>query len=63
MVKSGATTASEAVAMLPIPPFAELTSLVVLSFVPPDVPVTFTAKVQELLAATVAPERITTLVV
>src|ERR1700694_2104909 len=49
---------TEAVAVLPVPPFAELTAPVVLTLFPAVTPVTFTEKVQDPLAATVAPARL-----
>ena len=55
---SGATvTLAEAVP--PVPPSVELTALVVLFLVPDVEPVTFTEKVQEALAASAAPDRLT----
>src|ERR1700736_4277091 len=62
MVRSGATgatTTSEAVAILPVPPFVEVTAPVVLSMVRADAPVTFTTKVQELLATMTPAESVT----
>jgi hypothetical protein len=55
----GVCTTRLAVAALPAPPSFELTALVVLFCVPAVVPVTFTEKVQEELAASVAPDRLT----
>src|ERR1700691_722250 len=46
-------------AVPPFPASVEVTALVVLVWVPEAVPVTFTAKVHEALAARVAPERLT----
>src|SRR5438552_14868807 len=59
MVRSGrGSTITEAVAVFPVPPFAEVTAPVVLTLLPAVVPVTLTVKVQEPLAATVAPARL-----
>src|SRR5712675_2017136 len=55
----GATTVMEAEAVPPVPPLAEVTFPVVLFLVPPVVPVTFTAKVQDVEAARLAPVRLT----
>src|SRR5262245_65121462 len=46
--------------VLPFPPLVEVTCTL-LFFIPADVPWTFTLKLQELLAATVAPLRLTVL--
>jgi hypothetical protein len=54
----GATTATEADAVEPVPPAVELTLPVVLFFAPAVVPVTLTEKVHEPLAAIVPPERL-----
>src|SRR5262245_37755885 len=62
MVRSGAKTLIDAEAVPPVPPSVEVTLPVVLFFWPAVVPVTFTAKVQELLAAMVPPDKLITLV-
>jgi hypothetical protein len=62
VVAGGATTTMLAEAVPPVPPSVEITLPVVLFFVPAAVPVTFTAKLQEALAASVAPERLITFV-
>lgn len=61
-IDGGATTLIDAEAVPPVPPCVELTFPVVLFWVPAVVPVTFTANVQELLAARVAPVRLITFV-
>ncbi len=61
-MEGGATTVMLAEAVLPAPPSLELTGLVVLFCSPAAVPVTFTLKVHELLAASEAPNRLTTVV-
>jgi hypothetical protein len=48
-----------AVAFPPLPPSVEVTALVVLFCVPALMPETFTVKLQEALAVSVAPERLT----
>src|SRR5216683_1562989 len=53
----GLATVMLAEAVLPVPPFVELTAPVVLSFTPEVVPVTFTERVHVLLIATVPPVR------
>src|SRR5579872_7138930 len=53
----GATTSIDDVAVVPVPPLVEDTVLVVLSLVPPAVPVTLTAIVHEPLVAIVPPAR------
>jgi len=53
-----ATTETVAEPVLPVPPSTEVTALVVLLFTPAVVPVTFTLKVHEPLAAIVAPVRL-----
>jgi hypothetical protein len=53
LIVGGATTVMLALLVLPVPPFVEVT-LTELFFTPPVVPVTFTEKVQELFAASVA---------
>jgi len=58
----GASTLSVAEAVPPVPPLAEVTLPVVLFCVPAAMPVTFTAKVQEELAAMLAAERLITFV-
>jgi hypothetical protein len=55
LIEGGATTVTEALAVLPVPPFAELTFPVKLSCAPAVIPVTVTLKVQVPLAAIVAP--------
>ena len=59
-ITGGASTKTEAEAVKPVPPSFEVTALVVLFWVPAAVPVTFTEKVQGVLAARVAPDRLTT---
>jgi len=54
-----AVTVSEAVAGLPVSPWAVVSVLVVLVFSPAVVPVTFTEKLHEEFAARVAPDRVT----
>jgi hypothetical protein len=61
-IDGGATTLIEAEAVPPVPPWVEVTLPVVLFWVPADVPVTFTENVHELLDASVAPVKLTTLV-
>ena len=56
-IEGGATTLTLAEAVPPVPPSVEVTLPVVLFCVPAAVPVTFTEKVQEALAARVAPDR------
>ena len=58
-IEGGASTLIEAVAVPPLPPSVEVTLPVVLVFSPAVVPVTFTEKVQELLPASVAPDKLT----
>src|SRR5450759_1890552 len=53
----GLATVMLAEAVLPVPPFVELTAPVVLFFTPEVVPVTFTERVHVLLIATVPPVR------
>jgi hypothetical protein len=53
----GATTVSVAEAVLPVPPFVDVTALVVFRNCPAVVAVTATLKVQLALAAMVAPDR------
>jgi len=57
----GAITPMLADAVPPLPPSADVTFPVVLFLVPAAVPVTFTEKVQVVLAAKLAPARLTTL--
>ncbi len=57
-----APTVRLAVAVLPVPPSVEVTLLVVLFIRPAATPVTFTAKVHELLATKEAPARLITFV-
>jgi hypothetical protein len=59
-IEGGATTLMLAEAVPPVPPSVEVTFPVVLFFCPAVVPVTFTEKVHELLAARVAPDRLMT---
>ncbi len=54
-----AATVTLAEAVPPVPPSTEVTAPVVLFFVPAVVPVTFTLKVHEALAASVAPVKLT----
>jgi hypothetical protein len=58
-IDGGATTARLAEAVPPVPPSVELTLPVVLFCVPAAIPITFTAKVHDVLAASVAPDRLT----
>jgi hypothetical protein len=58
-IDGGASTDRVADAVPPVPPCTEIMLPVVLFFVPVVVPVTLTAKVQELLCARVAPDRLT----
>jgi hypothetical protein len=58
-IVGGATTEIEAEAVPPVPPSVEVTLLVVLFFVPAEVPVTFTENVHELVAPILAPDRLT----
>src|SRR5262249_13404629 len=58
IIKSGATTVREAVAMFPAPPSAELRALVALVRFPVVTPVTLTAKLHPSLVPSVAPERL-----
>jgi hypothetical protein len=61
-IDGGATTLIEAEAVPPVPPSVEVTLPVVLFCVPAAIPVTFTEKVQEPLAAIVPPLRLITFV-
>ena len=54
-------TVTLAEAVFPVPPLVEVTAAVVLFLAPEVVPFTFTEKVQEALAASVAPDRLTEL--
>jgi len=54
-IDGGATTVTDADAALPVPPSFEVTGLVVLFCWPPAIPVTLTEKLQDPLAAKVAP--------
>jgi hypothetical protein len=54
----GAATVMLAEAAAPLPPSTEVTTLVLLSFVPAVMPVTFTLKVHEESAASVAPVKL-----
>jgi hypothetical protein len=62
LMDGGVTTARFAEAVPPVPPFAEVTAPVVLLCEPAAAPVTFTEKLHELLAASVAAERLIKLV-
>src|SRR6266700_4974628 len=57
-MEGGATTAMEAEAVPPVPPCVDVTLPVVLFLVPPVVPVTFIANVQDVAAARLAPVRL-----
>jgi hypothetical protein len=59
-IDGGPSTWMVAVAVAPVPPSLEVTLLVVFTFTPAAVPVTFTLNVQEPLAASVPPLRLTT---
>jgi hypothetical protein len=61
-IDGGASTFAEAEAVPPVPPCVEVTFPVVLFCNPAAIPVTFTEKVQELLAAIDPPKRLITLV-
>ena len=61
-IDGGATTLIEAEAVPPVPPSVDVTLPVVLFCVPAAIPVTFTEKVQEPLAAIVPPLRLITFV-
>jgi hypothetical protein len=61
VITGGLATVRFAVAVLPVPPFVEVTAPVVFVKFPETVPVTFTARVQLLLAATVPPVSVTLL--
>src|SRR5262245_12090219 len=61
-IEGGASTFNEADAVPPVPPSVEVTLPVVLLLRPAVVPVTFTAKVHELLAAIVPPDKLMTFV-
>jgi hypothetical protein len=58
----GATTEIDVEAVPPVPPSVDVTAPVVLFWVPAAVPVTFTEKLHDALAAKVAPERLIMLV-
>jgi hypothetical protein len=60
-IEGGASIVTEADAVPPVPPCVEVTTLVVLFCVPAVMPVTFTANVQDELAARVAADRLTAL--
>lgn len=60
-MEGGASTARFAEAVPPVPPSVEVTAPVVLLFVPADVPVTLTEKLQDALKASDAPDSVTTL--
>lgn len=55
LMEGGATTVTEALAVLPVPPFVEVTALVVLFFAPAVAPVTVTLNVQLPLAEIIPP--------
>jgi hypothetical protein len=57
-IEGSATTLIEAEAVPPVPPSVEVTAPVVLFCVPAAMPVTLTEKVQEVLAARLAPDRL-----
>jgi hypothetical protein len=62
VIVGGATTTTVSVAVLlvaPVPPSVEEIVPVVLSFAPTEVPVTLTTRVQDALAASVIPDRLT----
>ena len=61
-IDGGATTLMLAEAVPPVPPSVDVTFPVVLFCVPAAVPVTFTAKVHEVLAARLAPDKLITFV-
>lgn len=61
-MEGGASTLTLAEAVPPVPPSFEVTLPVVLFCRPAAVPVTFTENVHELLAASVAPDKLITLV-
>ena len=61
-MEGGATTLTLAEAVPPVPPSADVTFPVVLFCAPAEMPVTFAEKVQELLCARVAPDKLITLV-
>lgn len=61
-IDGGATTLMLAEAVPPVPPSVEVTLPVVLFCVPAAIPVTFTEKVHDALAASVAPVRLITFV-
>jgi hypothetical protein len=61
LIVGGLATVILADAVLPAPPFVELTVPVVLFFTPEVVPVTFTERVHEVLTAAVPPVRLTVL--
>jgi hypothetical protein len=58
-IEGGATTATLADAVPPVPPCVEVTAPVVLFCAPAAIPVTFTVKLQEALAASVPPDKLT----
>ena len=58
MIVGGASTTRLADAVFPVPPFVELTLLVVLFFCPAVAPVTFTLTVQDAPATTLPPLRV-----
>lgn len=62
LIEGGHVTLRFADAVLPLPPFVDVTAPVVLVKLPPDVPVTLTLNVQEPFAGIVAPDRLTLLV-
>src|SRR5258708_26433716 len=61
-MEGGASTFTLADAVPPVPPSVDLTFPVVLFCTPAEVPVTFTAKLHEVLCARVAPHQLITVV-
>ena len=59
LIDGGATTARLADAVPPVPPFVEVTAPVVLFCAPAVIPVAFTEKLHEELAAKVEPDKLT----
>jgi hypothetical protein len=58
LMVGGATTVVEALAVVPVPPLVDEITPVVLFFTPAVVPVTVTLKIQLLLAAMLAPDKL-----
>jgi hypothetical protein len=58
-ITGGPATVTFAEAVLPVPPFVELTAPVVLVYVPDTAPVTFTRTAQVVLTPTVPPVNVT----